>query len=63
MQTHPPSLAYSLSQMESGWRWSVYDHDGVTVADGADISRDAALRAVEHSLRTVPAEPRLIAAG
>jgi hypothetical protein len=57
------SLAYSLNQMESGWRWSVYDEDGVTVADGADISRDAALKAVQQSLRMAPPEERMIAAG
>ena len=56
------SLAYSLNQMESGWRWSVYDMDGVTVADGADVSRDAALKAVQQSLRAPP-EPRMLSAG
>jgi hypothetical protein len=44
------SLAYSLSQIETGWRWSVYDEDGVTVAGGADASRDAAQAAVERTL-------------
>jgi hypothetical protein len=44
------SLAYSLSQIETGWRWSVYDEDGVTVARGANISRDAAKAAVERML-------------
>jgi hypothetical protein len=44
------SLAYSLSQIETGWRWSVYDQDGVTVAGGADPSRDAAQAAVERTL-------------
>jgi hypothetical protein len=33
------SFAYSLSQDEDGWRWSVYDEDGVTVADGAHASQ------------------------
>jgi len=56
------SLAYSLNQMESGWSWSVYDEDGVTVADGADVSRDAALAAVQQSLRTAP-ERRTLSAG
>ncbi len=56
------SLAYSLNQMESGWRWSVYDLDGVTVADGADVSRDAALKSVQQSLGTLP-EDRMLAAG
>jgi hypothetical protein len=45
------SFAYSLCQVEEGWRWSVYDEDGVTVARGADLSRDLAEAAVEHMLR------------
>ena len=52
------SLAYSLSQVEEGWRWSVYDEDGVTVAGGAHASRDAAEAAVELTLRSVPRESR-----
>jgi hypothetical protein len=52
-----PSFAYSLSQVEEGWRWSVYDEEGITVADGADPSRDAAKAAVESTLRSPP-EPR-----
>ena len=47
-------FAYSLSQSEEGWRWSVYDKDGVTVADGAHTSRDAAEAAVELTLRCPP---------
>jgi hypothetical protein len=47
-----PSFAYSLSQVEEGWRWSVYDEDGVTVAGGADVSRDGAQAAVELTLRS-----------
>jgi len=53
---HETIFAYSLSQVEEGWRWSVYDEDGVTVADGADSSRDAAEAAVASTLRSVPAE-------
>jgi hypothetical protein len=49
-------LAYSLSQMEDGWRWCVYDEDGVTVADGADPTRDAAEAAVAMTLRWPPAQ-------
>jgi hypothetical protein len=49
------SFAYSLSQMENGWRWSVYDEDGVTVAGGADVSRDVAQAAVEKLLSVSPA--------
>lgn len=49
------SFAYSLSQVENGWRWSVYDEDGVTVAGGADASRDRAQAAVERLLKAAPA--------
>lgn len=47
----PRSFAYSLSQSEDGWAWSVYDEDGMTVARGADASRDRAEKAVERALR------------
>lgn len=50
----PRSFAYSLSQSETGWRWSVYDEDGVTVARGADSSRAAAQAAVESTLKRAP---------
>lgn len=46
----PRSFAYSLSQAEDCWRWSVYDEEGVTVNCGADPSRDAAQAAVERTL-------------
>lgn len=49
-----PSFAYSLSQVENGWRWRVYDEDGETVAGGADASRAAAQAAVELTLRRAP---------
>ena len=49
------SFAYSLSQVEEGWRWSVYDEDGVTVAGGSNESRYAAEAAVEMTLRGAPA--------
>jgi hypothetical protein len=45
-------LAYSLSHDTDVWRWSVYDEDGVTVADGAHPTQDAAQAAVEVMLRT-----------
>lgn len=45
------SLAYSLSHDEDVWRWSVYDEDGVTVADGAHATQDAAIAAVHSMLR------------
>jgi len=44
-------LAYSLSHDENVWRWSVYDEDGVTVADGANDTQAAAQAAVEVTLR------------
>ncbi len=44
-------LAYSLSQSETGWKWSVYDEDGVTVAAGAEGSQARALAAVDITLR------------
>lgn len=44
------SFAYSLSQREDGWSWSVYDEDGITVARGADPSRAVAEQAVERTL-------------
>jgi hypothetical protein len=47
----PRSFAYSLSQIEDGWRWSVYDENGETVARGADASRAAAEAQVQSLLR------------
>lgn len=44
-------FAYSLNQVEDGWRWSVYDQEGVTVAVGTHASRGAAEAAVERTLR------------
>ena len=46
-----PCFAYSLCQEHDGWRWSVYDQDGVTVAGGADATRAAAQAAVDLTLR------------
>ena len=45
------SLAYSLSHDEDVWRWSVYDEDGITVADGAHATQDAAMAEVQSMLR------------
>jgi hypothetical protein len=54
MQAHgAANFAYSLSQDEEGWRWSIYDQDGVTVAGGADPCRTAAQAAVDLALRRV----------
>ncbi|MBL8552743.1 MAG: hypothetical protein JNL41_00590 [Phenylobacterium sp.] len=43
-------LAYSLSHDEDVWRWSVYDEEGVTVADGSHETQDAAMAAVRSAL-------------
>jgi hypothetical protein len=48
--SEPRSFAYSLSQVEDGWSWSVYDEDGRTVARGADPNRSVAEAAVERTL-------------
>jgi hypothetical protein len=53
----PRSFAYSLSQQEDGWSWSVYDEEGITVAGGAKESRAAAQAAVERTLRRPPQDP------
>ena len=58
----PRSFAYSLSQREDGWAWSVYDEDGTTVARGAHESRDAAQAAVNSMLTASPALPQDVAA-
>lgn len=55
------SFAYSLSQDESGWRWCVYDEDGVTVADGAHATQAAAQAAVERTLRSAAVDGGLAA--
>ena len=57
------SFAYSLNQSEDGWRWSVYDLDGVTIARGVDPNRDAAEAAVEAALRTSPVYGGMSAVG
>ena len=52
----PRSFAYSLCQLEDGWRWSVYDENGMKVAGGADASRAVAQAAVDRALRLTPAQ-------
>jgi len=59
--SEPRSFAYSLSQVEDGWRWSVFDTDGVTVALGAGPSRDDAQAAVERTL-SATSSPSAVAA-
>lgn len=48
--------AYSLRQAEDGWRWCVYDEEGVTIANGAHSSQADAQAAVEGLLRGDGAE-------
>jgi hypothetical protein len=50
------SFAYSLSQAEDGWRWRIYDEDGVTVADGSHPTQDAALAEVHTMLESAGAD-------
>ena len=50
------SFAYSLSQAEDGWRWRVFDEDGVTVAQGAHANQDAAQAAVNATLNNAGAD-------
>jgi hypothetical protein len=57
----PRSFAYSLSQREDGWAWSVYDEDGITVARGADPTQAAAQAAVDRTLRLRPASEEAVA--
>lgn len=45
------SFAYSLSHDDDVWRWSVYDEDGVTVANGVHATQAAAQAAVDQMLR------------
>jgi hypothetical protein len=45
------SFAYSLSHDAEVWRWSVYDEDGITVADGVHPTQTGAQAAVEQLLR------------
>ncbi|WP_176695968.1 hypothetical protein [Phenylobacterium immobile] len=52
------SLAYSLSQQETGWRWSIYDADGVTIADGANPSQADAQAEVYRRLQRGGADDR-----
>lgn len=48
-----PLFAYSLSQDESGWIWSVYDEAGEIVATGLDACQETAKAAVERAMRHV----------
>lgn len=52
-------FAYSLTHVESGWSWRVYDEDGETVATGAGFSQSDAQAAVEDSIRRAMAGVRV----
>ena len=56
------TFAYTLRQLENGWRWSVYDENGDVVADGAQSSRAAAQAAVERTMRAGPGQDSVQAA-
>ncbi len=48
------TFAYSLSQVEDGWRWRVFDEDGEVVADGAKPTKADAQVEVDQTLRSPP---------
>jgi hypothetical protein len=54
-------FAYSLSHVESGWAWRIYDEDGETVASGSDDTQSEAQAAVEATIMRVAREIRLSA--
>jgi hypothetical protein len=45
-----PKFAFTLSQVERGWTWKVYDEGGETVASGAVSDRQSAMAAVNAEL-------------
>lgn len=49
-------FAYSLSHVETGWAWRIYDEEGETVASGSNVSQSGAQAAVEATIRQVAAE-------
>jgi len=54
-------FAYSLSHVEAGWTWRIYDEEGETVASGSSVSQSGAKAAVEATIRRVAQESRLSA--
>ncbi|MFN3520930.1 MAG: hypothetical protein ACK4YQ_01680 [Phenylobacterium sp.] len=54
-------FAYSLSHVESGWTWRIYDEEGETVASGSNVSQSGAQAAVEATIRRVAEQSRLSA--
>ena len=45
-------FAYAIAHAESSWTWSVFDIDGVTVAEGVQTSQSEALDAVQDSIQS-----------
>lgn len=43
-------FAFTLSQVERGWTWKVYDERGETIASGANLDRQSAMAAVNAEL-------------
>lgn len=54
-------FAYSLSHVESGWTWTIFDEEGETVASGSNLSQSAAQAAVEATIRQVAERTRMSA--
>lgn len=52
-------FAYSMSHIENGWSWRIYDEEGETVASGCDISQSGAQAAVEATIMRVAASQQL----
>lgn len=50
-------FAYSLSQVDQGWTWSLWDEDGGVVATGAAPDQSSAQRRLVEAIRqTAPPE-------
>lgn len=47
------TLAYGLVPQDSGWRWSVLDCRGHTIATGVEAAKPAAIAAIEAWLGTL----------
>ncbi|HKR89707.1 MAG TPA: hypothetical protein VJS38_16165 [Phenylobacterium sp.] len=48
-------FAYTLSQVEEGWTWSLWDEDGLVVAAGAAADQRGAELGLFEALRTTHA--------
>lgn len=51
-------FAYSMSHVDTGWSWRIYDEEGETVASGYDSSQSGAQAAVEATIMRVASEQR-----